>query len=72
MHVLCWKAPDLRTSDYHLLPGYPIGSNCATDYRFGLLKSEIVEYKQLADLQHCVRLLKRVFMRSRNSFWQYM
>lgn len=58
MHVLCRRDPDPRTSDQHLLPGSAVGSNCATDYRFGLLESEIVEYKQLADLHHGLMLLR--------------
>lgn len=58
MHVLCRKDPDPRRSDLHLLPGSAAGSNCATDYRFGLLESEIAEYKQLADLHHGLMLLR--------------
>lgn len=52
MHVICRKDPDPRTSELTLLPGATAGSNCASDYRFGLLESEIEEYKWLADLHH--------------------
>ena len=58
MHVLSRKDPDPRKSDLHLLLGSTAGSNCATDYRFGLLESEIAEYKQLADLHHGLMLLR--------------
>lgn len=58
MHVICRKDPDPRTSEPHLLPGSTAGSNCASDYRFGLLESEIEEYKRLADLHHGLMLLR--------------
>lgn len=58
MHVICRKDPNPRTSEPHLLPGSTAGSNyCASDYRFGLLESEIEEYKRLADLHHGLMLL---------------
>lgn len=58
MHVICRKDPDPRTSELTLLPGATAGSNCASDYRFGLLESEIEEYKWLADLHHGLMLLR--------------
>lgn len=58
MHVLCRKDPDPRTSELYSLPGSSPGSECATDYRFGLLDSELEEYTKLADLHHGLVLLR--------------
>jgi hypothetical protein len=58
MHVLCRKDPDPRKSEKHLLPGASKDSNNVSDYRFGLLESEIDEYKKLADLHHGLMLLR--------------
>ena len=58
MHVLCRKDPDPRKSAMYLLPGSSPGSQTATDYRFGLLNTEIEEYIRLADLHHGLVLLR--------------
>lgn len=58
MHIICRKDPDPRMSEPHLLPGSTAGSNCASDYRFGLLESETEEYKRLADLHHGLMLIR--------------
>ena len=58
MHVLCRKDPDPRKSDMYLLPGSSRGTQTATDYRFGLLDTEIEEYTRLADLHHGLILLR--------------
>lgn len=42
----------------YLLPGCSPGSQTATDYRFGLLSTEIEEYTRLADLHHGLVLLR--------------
>ena len=58
MHIICHKDPDPRSSELHLLPGSTAGLKCASDYQFRLLKSEIEEYKRLADLHHGLILLR--------------
>ena len=58
MHVLCRKDPDPRNAECYLLPAASPGSQSATDYRFGLLNSEIEEYRRLADLHHGLMLLR--------------
>ena len=63
MHVICHKDPDPRTSEPHLLPDSTASSNCASDYQFGLLESEIEEYKWLADPHHGLMLLRYVSSR---------
>ena len=58
MHVHCRKDPDPRKSDECQVAGRPLGSRDVKNYRFGLLESEIMEYRELADLHHGLMLLR--------------
>lgn len=58
MHVLCRKDPDPRISDEYLIDNQQSPPRIAESYRFGLLESEIQDYRHLADLHHGLVLLR--------------